>query len=208
MNTVQADFEKRCNEIDTYLGWLVEVEVSPKQIPAGLPATMKAAAVLLLYNLVESTMTNAVEAVFDELENRKVSFDVLRSEFKIAVIQNVKNCAANKLTTRMAVVATDIIGASFDKAKVFNGNVDARRIRETLSELGVEKTHNYEEAKLHEIMTARNSLAHGAESFADYGKDLTAPQLVRDFQAVRTLLGHVLLDFASYINDRRYLGIA
>lgn len=54
---------------------------------------------------------------------------------------------------------------------------------------------------------ARSSLAHGAESFADYGKDLTAPQLVRDFEAIKTLLGHLLFDFASYINDRRYLGV-
>lgn len=208
MITVRADFEKRCDEVKIYLDWLAQIELDAKEIPAGLPSTMKAAAMLLLYNLVESTMTNAVEAVFDELQSRKISFDLLRVEFKTAVMQNVKNCAANKLTEKIAAITTDIISSSFDKTKVFNGNVDARKIRETLSDFGVKKTHNYEEAKLHEIMVARNRLAHGAESFGDYGKDLTAPQLIRDFEAVKTLLAHVLDDFGSYIGQRHYLGAA
>jgi hypothetical protein len=207
MLTVRADFEKRCDEIKVYLDWLAEMEKSTWDIPGGLPSTMKAAAMLLLYNVVESTMTNAVEAVFDELQQRKVSFDLLSPEFKAAVLGNVKSCAADKLTPKLVAITTDIISSSFDKAKVFNGNVDSKKIRDTLKDFGVRKTHAYDEERLRDIMVARNRLAHGAESFGDYGKDLTAPQLLEDYERVRGLLTYALNDFESYIGERHYLGV-
>lgn len=206
MLSVRADFQRRCDEIKVYLDWLADMEKSTWSIPAGLPSTMKAAAMLLLYNVVESTMTNAVEAVFDELQQRKISFDLLSPVFKSAVLGNVKNCAADKLTPKLIAITTDIISSSFDKAKVFNGNVDSKKIRDTLRDFGVKKTHAYEEERLHDIMVARNRLAHGAESFGDYGKDLTAPQLLNDYERVRELLSYALTDFESYIGERHYLG--
>ena len=42
--------------------------------------TFKASALLMLYNLMESSVTNAVEAIFDELEKQSVSFDQCREE--------------------------------------------------------------------------------------------------------------------------------
>jgi hypothetical protein len=44
--------------------------------------TLKANGFLLLYNLVESTMKNAIEAIFDEFKGRGVSFDSCRSEVR------------------------------------------------------------------------------------------------------------------------------
>ncbi|MFC0130846.1 MAE_28990/MAE_18760 family HEPN-like nuclease, partial [Ralstonia solanacearum] len=174
-------------------------------VPKGLPATMKAAAMLLLYNLVESTMTNAVEAIFDELQQRKVAFDALSGALKSAVLFNVKNTNAEKLTDKLVAITTDIIGCSFDKAKVFSGNVDSRKIREKLAEYGVKTTNGYAEERLHAIMVARNRLAHGAESFGDYGKDLTAAELIRDYERVSVLLASVLNDIEAFLNQRHYL---
>jgi hypothetical protein len=54
-------------------------------------------------------------------------------------------------------------------------------------------------------MVARNRLAHGAESFAEYGKDLTAAELSRDYERVSALLGSVLNDVEKFINERHYL---
>ncbi|TXE00470.1 hypothetical protein FUT89_02485 [Ralstonia pseudosolanacearum] len=166
---------------------------------------MKAAAMLLLYNLVESTMTNAVEAIFDELQRRKVAFDSLSMDLKVAVLANVRSVNADKLTARLVAITTDIIGCTFDKAKVFNGNVDSKKIREKLMEYGVRTTNAYAEERLHAIMVARNRLAHGAESFGDYGKDLTAGELIRDYERVSTLLVSVLNDVEEFINRRHYL---
>lgn len=205
MHSVRADFDKRCAEIKGYLDWLGSAETDDQEIPKGLPPTMKAAAMLLLYNLVESTMTNAVEAIFDELQRRKVAFDSLSMDLKVAVLANVRSVNADKLTARLVAITTDIIGCTFDKAKVFNGNVDSKKIREKLMEYGVRTTNAYAEERLHAIMVARNRLAHGAESFGDYGKDLTAGELIRDYERVNTLLASVLNDVEEFINRRHYL---
>jgi hypothetical protein len=205
MNFVRSDFDKRCAEIKSYLDWLGNVEARGHEVPQGLPSTMKAAAMLLLYNLVESTMTNAVEAIFDELQQKKIAFDLLSADLKIAVLVNVRNTNADRLTAKLVAITTDIIGCTFDKAKVFNGNVDSRKIREKLSEYGVKTTNAYADDRLHAIMVARNRLAHGAESFAEYGKDLTAAELSRDYERVSALLGSVLNDVEKFINERHYL---
>ncbi|KVU67375.1 hypothetical protein WK72_16645 [Burkholderia ubonensis] len=205
MHSVRADFDKRCAEIKDYLDWLDDTESKDHGIPKGLPPTMKAAAMLLLYNLVESTMTNAVEAIFDELQTRKVAFDSLSTCLKVAVLANVKNVAADKLTDRLVAITTDIIGCTFDKAKVFNGNVNSKKIREKLTEFGIKTTNAYKEERLNAIMVARNRLAHGAESFGDYGKDLTAGELIRDYERVSGLLASVLNDVEEFLNQRHYL---
>ncbi|WP_054928181.1 MAE_28990/MAE_18760 family HEPN-like nuclease [Burkholderia sp. E168m22] len=205
MYSVRADFDKRCAEIKDYLDWLDDIESKDHGIPKGLPPTMKAAAMLLLYNLVESTMTNTVEAIFDELQAKKVAFDALSTCLKVAVLANIKNVAADKLTDKLIVITTDIIGCTFDKAKVFNGNVNSRKIREKLTEFGIKTTNSYKEERLNAIMIARNRLAHGAESFGDYGKDLTAGELIRDYERVSTLLTSVLNDVEEFLNQRHYL---
>lgn len=205
MLAVRADFDKRCAEIKVYLDWLERIESSSHDIPGGLPSTMKAAAMLLLYNVVESTMTNAVEAIFDELQQKRVSFDSLSQVVKTTVLGNVRGMKAEKLMPNLSTITTDIIGCSFDKTKVFNGNVDSKKIRETLKDYGVKKTHAYAEERLHDIMLARNRLAHGAESFGDYGKDLTAAQLIRDYECVKAMLNSALKDFETYIGQRHYL---
>lgn len=207
MHSVRADFDKRCTEIKDYLDWLEDTESKDRGIPKGLPPTMKAAAMLLLYNLVESTMTNAVEAIFDELQTRKVSFDSLSTCPKVAVLANVKNVAADKLTDKLVAITTDIIGCSFEKTKVFNGNVDSKKIREKLTEFGIKTSNAYKEERLNAIMVARNRLAHGAESFGDYGKDLTAGELIRDYERVSTLLASVLDDVEEFLNQRHYLSV-
>ncbi|MEZ2349804.1 MAE_28990/MAE_18760 family HEPN-like nuclease [Caballeronia sp. RCC_10] len=205
MLSVRADFDKRCIEIKSYLDWLEGAEAKDNIVPKGLPPTMKAAAMLLLYNLVESTMTNVVEAIFDELQVRNVAFDSLTTCLKVAVLANVKNVAAEKLTDRLVVITTDIIGCTFDKAKVFNGNVDAKKIREKLTEFGIKTSNAYKEERLNAIMVARNRLAHGAESFGEYGKDLTASELIRDYERVSSLLAFVLDDVEGFLNQRAYL---
>ena len=46
-----------------------------KKIDDELLKTLKASGFLLLYNLVEATMRNGIEAIFDELQSQGVSYD-------------------------------------------------------------------------------------------------------------------------------------
>lgn len=79
MNTVIQDFETRVEEVDKYFIFLESLinettklavsdsagKYKTQSIDSELAKTLKANGFLLLYNLVESTMRNAIEAIFD-----------------------------------------------------------------------------------------------------------------------------------------------
>lgn len=92
MIRVQQDFRDRVAEIECYLGVLSEIELGNASIVKqnsneqllglqqrdNLLRTCRASAFLLLYNLMESTISNAIESIFDTLSNQEISFDACR----------------------------------------------------------------------------------------------------------------------------------
>ncbi len=82
MNTVLLDFNTRAQEVDDYFIFLESLikqttklavadsagQYQIQSLNSELAKTLKANGFLLLYNLVESTMRNAIEAIFDELK--------------------------------------------------------------------------------------------------------------------------------------------
>jgi len=204
MITVQADFDARCLEIDEYLAHLLVLE-STAGTSVTLMSTMKASGVLMMYNLVESTMTNALQAVFDHLEQNKVSFSSVNELLKTVTLDHVRKRNSAKLVATMAATSQDLMIASFDRKEVFSGNVDAMLIRALLKSYGVKTTASYREDELKNIKIARNDLAHGATSFAGYGKDLTATGLKEKQAKTKKILNDVIRDFSSYLSDKKYL---
>ncbi|NEO33598.1 MAG: hypothetical protein F6K36_24860, partial [Symploca sp. SIO3C6] len=96
-----------------------------RKIDSDLEKTLKTNSFLLLYNLTESTMRNAIEIIFDEISKEGISFDKIRNEIKIVIIKNIQNNYSPKnLLNKINTIAVDIISASFDKEKLFSGNLD------------------------------------------------------------------------------------
>lgn len=111
MNTVQQDFQTRSAEIENYFKF-VEALVEGTSVlhaaggvtPAmtqeefeSLVKTLKANGFILLYNLIESTMKNAIEAIFEEFRTQGVSFDACREEVRQIVISNLKSHNPDKI---------------------------------------------------------------------------------------------------------------
>ena len=119
MNTAKADFDRRLQEIEDYIKYLESLE-KVIGISVNLMATMKASTLLMLYNLVESTMTNIVQAVFDHFRQKSVGFNSMNDVMKAMVLKNVKKRSAVPLVEKMRTKALDVAIASFDRADVFN----------------------------------------------------------------------------------------
>ncbi|MDY6781421.1 MAG: MAE_28990/MAE_18760 family HEPN-like nuclease [Cyanobacteriota bacterium] len=222
-STLFKDFDERSQEVRSYFLFIKNLEYgsiqlnvvnakssNPKKINNNLAKTLKATGFLLLYNLVESTMTNAIETIFDELKNQNVSFDDVREELKKIIIENFKkNNSTEKLLVDIQSISVDIISSGFDKQKLFSGNIDAKKIREIASKYGfsfqtnARKTQNG--ADLLKIKTSRNDLAHGLKSFEDVGKDLTADELLRIQKRVICYLKAILENIDDYISKKEYL---
>ena len=217
------DFDERAQEVSKYFFLLKNLEQGSiklimgnsnnqkvKNIDTELEKTLKATGFLLLYNLIESTIRNAIEAIFDDLTNQKVSFDDLRDEIKKIIIQNFKqNKSSDNLLNTINNIALDIISASFDKEKLFSGNIDARKIKQTAEAYGfsyqtnARKTQNGNE--LLKIKTNRNDLAHGFKSFEEVGRDATADELLQIKKRVICYLREILQNIENYILKQEYL---
>ncbi len=78
----------------------------------------------MLYNLMESSVTNAIEAIFDELAAGPVSFDVCREEIRLIVLSNLQQHQPQKLLPELNMLATDIVIKTFRKSEIFSGNIE------------------------------------------------------------------------------------
>ena len=219
------DFEMRAKEVSKYFLFLKNLEQGSirlnmpnidnpekyknKQIDYELEKTLKATGFLLLYNLVESTMTNAIETIFNEIKENEISFDDVHEELKKLIINNFKNNYSENNISEINIISQDIITASFNKKKLFSGNVDARKIQKTAMAYGfsvetnARKTENGQD--LLRIKTNRNDLAHGSKSFEEVGKDATADELLVIRRRVICYLREILKNIETYISNEEYL---
>jgi hypothetical protein len=216
MQNVQADFDARAKEVDEYFEFVKAIlsadsELAYKDdagsdctysVTSDLQKTLKANGFLLAYNLVESTIKNALEAIILHLLAQRVGFDDLSSKVKVVILKNAKACNPEKLEPALSQIGLDIIEHTFRKEELFSGNVDAREIRETLKTYGIPPRHFVNGDCLLTIKTQRNALAHGTVSFAECGKDYDIAELIKYKDDAKTYLQATLNDIGHFlVND-------
>ncbi|MEG4999741.1 MAE_28990/MAE_18760 family HEPN-like nuclease [Microcoleus sp. B4-D4] len=225
-STLFQDFNERSQEVSKYFMFLKSLEQGTtklsmqgqggipkiKEIDSELIKTLKASGFLLLYNLVEATMRNAIEAIFDELRGRGISYDQVKPELKKIVLKNLKKRNPDIIFSSITAISLDIITAGFDKKDLFSGNIDGLKIRATATEYGFSHLTNYAKtgngSDLLIIKTNRNDLAHGFKSFADVGKDKTANELLEIKNNTVRYLRQILQNIEQYLSNQDYLDSA
>jgi len=217
MQGVIQEFRERVREIEAYLDFIRSVDAdetllikSPDQGPAysstqqqDLLKTFKASALLMLYNLMESSVTNAVEAIFDELEKQSVPFDQCREEIRLIVLGNIRQHQPEKLLPLITVLATDIVTKTFRREVVVSGNVDARGIREVAKRYGFPEPRSRGD-RLLTVKTNRNDLAHGSKSFAEVGRSFSVQDIIEIRDDVVAYLNEMLEHVADYLFKKNY----
>ena len=180
-----------------------------KSVDVELAKTLKANGFLLLYNLAESTMRNAIEAIFDELDSRGISFDKLKPEIKKIILKNLRKRSPDNIYSEISEISTDIIVVSFNRDELFSGNVDAREIRKIAQNYGFSSDTDYDRTKhgekLIKVKSNRNDLAHGFKSFEEVGRDYTIQDLREIKQEVIAYLHRILNNIQDYLNNQEYL---
>ncbi len=214
------NFNERSKEVSKYFIFLKSLEQGTtklamegkagkkiKEIEPELIKTLKASAFLLLYNLVESTMRDAIEEIFNEMKNQSVSFDKIRPKLKKIVIQNLKRRNPDKVLQKIVDISLDIITAGFDKEELFSGNIDAQKIKATAKEYGFSAKTKTDSSDLLTVKNNRNDLAHGIKSFAEVGKDKSADELIKIKDKVVKYLRQILENIQTYIDNQEYLDL-
>ena len=219
MNIVFADFATRSSEVEGYFRFVLRVESEDVALRKAqgdeaafsrteheeLLKTFKATCYLLLYNLVESTMRNAVEAIFEELRAKRVSFDDCREELRREVLKSFKKRNTDKLLPKLMSLAHDVIHETFERSETFAGNLDARTIRQTASRFGFAEPTGRGFPMLQTVKDARNDLAHGVKSFAEVGRDALPSDLEEARRQTVEILSKTLTNIEAYLLNQDYL---
>lgn len=219
---VFEDFKERSEEASKYFIFLQNLEQGKIKLVEEIPGnnkaqerdkvlenTLKASAYLLLYNLIEFTMKNAIEAIFDELQNQGVSFDDIRPELKKIILVNLKRRNPDKILDEIQDISLDIVKVGFNREELFAGNIDSKLIRETAKKYGFysptddKKITNGEDLYL--VKNNRNDLAHGSKSFTEVGKEKGADELIKIKNQVVEYLEGILKKVETYIDKQEYL---
>jgi len=203
MFSARAEFERRASEIDEYIDYLEHLE---KQggVSVTLMNTMKSSALLMMYNLVESTMTNAMQDIFDHIKTTKTTFDSLTDKMKEVVLNMTKKQSAAEVVRKMSGDAMTLAVACFERVGLFSGNIDTRKISDTVRDIGLSPRKGYSESVLLVIKDERNNLAHGTKSFSDCGKDYAANELRNSYEKIKVLLIKVISDFEFFLQNKKY----
>jgi hypothetical protein len=222
-STLLQDFNQRSKEVSKYFIFLKSLEkgttrlsmqsrggsLKIKEIDSELIKTLKASAFLLLYNLVEATMRNAIEAIFDELKGKGISYDQVRPELKKIVLQNLKKRNTDEIYSSITAISIDIITAGFDINQLFSGNVDGRSIKNTAIEYGFSYQTDYAKTAhgkdLVTVKTHRNDLAHGLTSFEEVGRNKTTDELLEIKKKTISYLRQILQNIEKYLVNKDYL---
>lgn len=207
MIAVRQMFGSRKSEIDAYFDFIQQISIAPiEKIDNNLERTLRASGFLLLYNLIESTVTSAIDEIFTHLGQQRVAFNDCRIELRIVILKHLKQHNPKDIELKLRDMATDVVTQVFKRDKLVSGNVDAKKIRDLASQYGMGKP-SANGGDLMSIKDNRNDLAHGYKSFAEVGRDYASTRLLEIKNATVTYLESFLDEVELFLTNKRYLQI-
>lgn len=196
---------------------------APRPIAKNLTHTLKANGYLLIYNVVEATMTTAVKDI-----HLAIRQDFLTPT--IGIHLDELNAGLFKLVLgwfqrgndQLPSRATRLVSSwmvqhwldehdklvSDNKNPLFSGNLDAREMLKIAKTYGFNAYGDEPRMKHRGLFLAkskRNSLAHGEISFLDCGRDIALEDLVQDGIGVIRCLRHYIRAVDIFISQRGYV---
>lgn len=197
-----------------------EVEREEKQIPLDLWHTLKANGFLLLYNLIEATIVNAIEEIHDQIDSENgIDVDSLVETLTERAMKRFRGSGEVEYSMLCkSPISQGMLRHWLDEHErkvaanehpLFSGNVDARKIREVAALYGfciqTDEAKTKNGANLLTVKTKRNNLAHGQVPFRDCGREVSLPELVDIKTEVVLYLDDVLDAVEDYLAHQSYL---
>jgi hypothetical protein len=195
---------------------------TPIPVKKELTHTLKANGYLLLYNVVEATMTQAVadihgaidghlsisgsELVVDDMNPGLYTHILRRFKQGREDVNNTVTPPAGRLIVKYWLRDHEKL-VKANKNPLFSGNIDGLKIFEIAQKYGYSDFGTESRLKHKSLFTTkikRNLLAHGEASFMDCGKDISLPDLTTDAIGVIRCLRHNLSAIEQFIEQAGY----
>jgi hypothetical protein len=205
--SIKSDFEERCNEADILLQHISEMSLT---MTGNVQETsiLKSAFVILLYNVIESTMTSVLERVHEKIS--RVHYLDSSDKIKLLIVEFYFK---NKNTRHHKLMVDDIsnnklnlplLSEFTNRINLFSGNLDAREIDNILGRYGIGSITSKDRSKLLFVKNKRNKIAHGEEMFKESCRNSTVSELRDIKKAVSEVLSQVIDLTESYFQYEKY----
>lgn len=199
---INEDFQERKNEIVNILSYLKYMEKErstndsiEKNMEVGdvdfnkLQKTIKASILLMLYNLVESTLTNCLNEIHDVITESTIPYNKLNNSIQtLFLAYHIESMKKKGGRDDQASIMRDLIFLLKEERNIsityqelnsvyglYSGNLDGKKVQSVLRRYGVEVSLHTQ--PLETIKSLRNKLTHGELSFEDVGKDAHLGQI-------------------------------
>lgn len=224
MQNLLVDLDDRKNELEGYLKLIEFLDSSTVitneddvefQINNNLLKTSKGTVYIILYNLIESTMREAIVKVHEKISVAGVSFDNLRLELQKKIIQRAKKNNtpfATMISQFDGNISLNIHNAALKKEDLFSGNIDREEIKNVASIYGFNhETTDYQKTKngshLTNIKDNRNDLAHGNKTFSDVGSNKSVSELKELCDEVIFFMYEIFDNIIDSVESQNYLRV-
>lgn len=212
MDSIKKEFEKRKNEAHLYLSYIEQIIV-PEKI-ADVYKILKANYYLIVYNFVESMITECLTKLKDILEQENIPFNKLNTSLKNKFIKhhckdlNNSSNEENKIKkiNYLSEIFTETRNIDYQFIGHVNGNVNADKIMEICRDIGLifeseRKQRAY--VALQTLLLSRVILSHGNKGFADYGKDKTIQDL-KHLDEIFLYIEDFVAAFEDFITNKKF----
>lgn len=182
-----------------------------------LQKTLRASTYLLLYNLMESTMSESIDAIHETIKEEGHSLLDLSEKLHKVILQSFSKGLTEEKVSELSRDNGDIrerlLDLGYDKRKLFSGNIDCGVIEKYCKKYGINVLpYRHDDTPLlwdTEVIKAikqkRNSLAHGSESFAQCGQNMPVDTIDDNLQSVEAVLMGVFNGLNDFLTRQKYL---
>lgn len=223
MNNARSEYNKRLHEVELYFDTMQLLDKGvcsikcvdilgheeTREVDTELSTILKANGFLLLYNLIEATIRNSINAILNSIHSSGLTYKDLSDKLKKIWLRQVSKGLNNDeksqekiMSIAEAVLDNEILLFEKDCINI-GGNIDAQKIREILKQFGGNEISNGRDLKT--IKEKRNKLAHGEFTFIEIGKEYTITELENYKTKTKEYLSKVLDEIEEYINNQKYL---
>lgn len=172
---------------------------------------------LMIYNIIEYTVTNLIDSIYDEIRINHLSYidvnDSIRSLWRKTILKSVNDPNANFSTflKKNEEIISAILSNNelnmYAKNTLPGGNLDGNSIKETFESHGIRvrtNSRNYRPDILIGIKENRNNLAHGSVSFVEAMREDSIDDIKTSEILVVGFLEELIETVSTYIEEQKY----
>jgi hypothetical protein len=218
MNNTKTEYNKRLSEVEIYFDTLAFLdngkckivctdilgEETEKTIDDDLAKILKANGFILLYNLVEATVRNSINAIFCSVHSQNLTFKKVTDNLrKMWIVQEIKSIKKEDVFALSKKILENELLVFKAECLNISGNIDAQKIRDIAKQFGYPESRNGRD--LVTIKEKRNKLAHGEFTFSEIGSPYTVQDLINFKESAKAYLSDVLKNIEQFINDKQFV---